>query len=215
MNQSDLLLPPSQVSSRVCCFRRENTKAAGSSSKWSLKFHTCCRVCEVWKTTWWSYAVCKQKRAKEGSNYNERLFSKWTKVACQPPMACWFSSTVWFFLCSNLLTPSWSCHHSVPPCDLLPVTRHSQAVCHGNEWKEGGTVETGVVLTYCNRSNCSREMCIYVTYPLVCSSPLEVESKILEYVGSGQKGAAHAGKKLPVAKVCSSVWGRCVAGLFH
>lgn len=49
----------------------------------------------------------------------------------------------------------------------------------------------------------------------VCSSPLEVETKILEYAGSGQKGAAHAGKELPVAKVCSSIWGRCVAGLFH
>lgn len=49
----------------------------------------------------------------------------------------------------------------------------------------------------------------------VCSSPLEVETKILENAWSGQKGAAHAGKKLPVAKVCSSIRGRCVAGLFH
>lgn len=49
----------------------------------------------------------------------------------------------------------------------------------------------------------------------VRSSPLEVEAKVLEHTGSRQKGAAHAGKELPVAKVCSSIRGRCVAGLFH
>lgn len=71
-----------------------------------------------------------------------------------PLMACWFCSTVWVFLCSNLLAPSWSCHHSVPPPDLLSVTRHSWAVSHGTEWKKEGRVETVVVLPFCNRSNC-------------------------------------------------------------
>lgn len=71
-----------------------------------------------------------------------------------PLMACWFCSTVWVFLCSNLLAPSWSCHHSVAPPDLLSVTRHSWAVSHGTEWRKEGRVETVVVLPCCNRSNC-------------------------------------------------------------
>lgn len=45
--------------------------------------------------------------------------------------------------------------------------------------------------------------------------PFEVEAQVLEHSGPRQKGAAHAGKQLPVAQVCRSVRGRRVACLLH
>lgn len=42
-----------------------------------------------------------------------------------------------------------------------------------------------------------------------------MEAQVLEHDGPRQEGAAHAGKKLPVAEVCGSVRGRRVACLLH